>query len=42
MSGDNLFALRPYVVVIDVSVEMLLVSTQVTLCFGPFNSLPTA
>ena len=42
MSGDNLVALRPYVVTIDVSVELPLISMEVTLCFGPFNALVAA
>ncbi|GEM_PF-4623329 len=42
MSGANLFALCPYVVTADVSVELPLISMEVTLCFGPFNTLIAA
>ena len=38
MSTDTVVLLRPYVVTADVSLELYLITMEVTLCFGPFNS----
>ena len=38
MTVNNVFELHPYAVAIDVCVELHLVSMEITLCFGPFNT----
>ncbi|OGZ06519.1 MAG: hypothetical protein A2942_04900 [Candidatus Lloydbacteria bacterium RIFCSPLOWO2_01_FULL_50_20] len=42
MTENNIVALQPYVVALDVAVEVPLVNMEVTLCFGPFDSLAAA
>lgn len=42
MGANNVVALQPYVVTVDVSLELQLITMEVTLCFGPFNSIEGA
>ena len=42
MAESTVVALRPYVVTVDVTTELYLITMDVTLCFGPFNSVEEA
>ncbi len=42
MPTSNIVSLNPYVVTVDVSLELHLITMEVTLCFGPFNSAEEA
>ncbi|HEY9585208.1 MAG: hypothetical protein A3D65_02365 [Candidatus Lloydbacteria bacterium RIFCSPHIGHO2_02_FULL_50_13] len=42
MAESTVVALRPYVVTVDVTTELYLITMDVTLCFGPFNTLEAA
>lgn len=36
--GDNVVSFKPYIVAVPVCVELFLITMEVTLSFGPFNS----
>lgn len=42
MAKSNVLSLQPYVATVDVSLELSLITMEVTLCFGPFNSAEAA
>ena len=42
MAEGNVVAFRPFIVLVDVSLELCLITMEITLCFGPFNSKEAA
>ncbi len=42
MAESNVISLAPFVVTVDVLLELYLITMEITLCFGPFNSKEAA